>query len=663
MKSVRKVISVLLVIAMLTALGITSSAKLLPPQTSEDGLWGYYFVGDGTVGIRGYFGYDTDLTVPAEIDGYAVSTLQDIYEGDFGPKNQIRSLTVSEGIKKLDTGFMLWYTPLEQISLPDSIEYVGCNVFFNTGYYKNADNWENGMLYIDGCLIDANVSGECVVKDGTRVIGEHCFCNCRNLTSVVLPEGLRTICDYAFGFCEGLESITIPDGVTLIGSYAFADCTALSRISLPASLEAIGEYAFGTTAYVNDAANRQGGAVYIGEYLICGVDGYEGEITVKDGTRLIADKAFSNADAVTIITLPDTIRIIGNGAFSDCDSLKSVVMQYGIEIIGSGAFAGSALIKKIVIPDSIVSFGKCVFNDCAALETAVLGEGIKELSEYEFENCISLSEVRLPETLESIGDNAFSQCPKLKSIIIPDSVRYIGSPVFCAYVDKSNEWGEQFRNVWTCCLEVIYAHVGTYAEQYAREHSFEFRFIETGTFPDVSANAWFYEAAKYNFEHGFIKGYGNYNFGPSDSLQRQDFIVILARINGADLDAYDKCGLTDVDMKSYYGRAVAWAVDNGIIKGYENGKFGVGDPVTREQVATVFYRYAKTSECANASVLDGFEDSLSASEFSREALVWAVASGVINGRNATVLAPRDTAARAEIATMVMRMDMTDMFNG
>ncbi len=179
-------------------------------------------------------------------------------------------------------------------------------------------------------------------------------------------------------------------------------------------------------------------------------------------------------------------------------------------------------------------------------------------------------------------------------------------------------------------------------------------------FPDVKQGDWFYEAAVYNALRGFITGYGNGKFGPADSLQRQDFVVILARIAGADTSSFTTCKLTDVDMNAYYGKAVAWAVDKGIIGGYQNGKFGVGDPITREQVATILYRY-KGSPAADRSVLDKFADKGNISAFALDAMAWANANGIINGKNATTIAPTLTASRAEIATIVMRMDKAGMF--
>jgi len=181
-------------------------------------------------------------------------------------------------------------------------------------------------------------------------------------------------------------------------------------------------------------------------------------------------------------------------------------------------------------------------------------------------------------------------------------------------------------------------------------------------FPDVHRGDWFYSAAKYNYKHEFITGYGNGKFGPNDALQRQDFVVILARIADAKLDGYTSCPLSDVDMKAYYGKDVAWAVDKGIITGYNNGKFGVGDKITREQVATIIYRFmGKPAVSGVDETLEKFNDKGFVSAFAKDAIAWANQLGIINGKDAKTLAPTVAAARAEIATIVMRMDKAYMF--
>ncbi len=183
-------------------------------------------------------------------------------------------------------------------------------------------------------------------------------------------------------------------------------------------------------------------------------------------------------------------------------------------------------------------------------------------------------------------------------------------------------------------------------------------------YPDVNPKGWYYEAVEYVSYFNFMTGYQNGNFGPADILQRQDFVVALARIAGADLTAYqDATGnLSDVATGSYYAPSVAWAVDNGIITGYQDGRFGVGDTITREQVCTIFYRYMNSPAVENVdSTLSVFPDKAHVSRFAKTAMAWAIDNGIVSGMQNGRLAPTAGASRAQIATIIMRMDQSGMF--
>lgn len=178
-------------------------------------------------------------------------------------------------------------------------------------------------------------------------------------------------------------------------------------------------------------------------------------------------------------------------------------------------------------------------------------------------------------------------------------------------------------------------------------------------FPDVSTDAWYFSAVKYCAQRGFIAGYQNGKFGPADSIQRQDFVLILARVFGADLDAYANvdCGLKDVVPGAYYAAAISWSVDNGLVYGYQNGNFGVGDQITREQICTILYRYFYNGDMDNADdILSRFPDKGSISPFAVNGVAWCVNVGFIGGMQDGRMAPVASASRAEIARIIMNME-------
>ncbi|MBQ9413543.1 MAG: S-layer homology domain-containing protein, partial [Clostridia bacterium] len=185
------------------------------------------------------------------------------------------------------------------------------------------------------------------------------------------------------------------------------------------------------------------------------------------------------------------------------------------------------------------------------------------------------------------------------------------------------------------------------------------------TFPDVPKNAWYYDAVRYVTTFGYMNGYQSGKFGPGDKLQRQDFVVALANIYNADLNYFqNKTGsLKDVKKGSYYAPAVAWAVYNGIVAGYQNGKFGVGDPITREQVCTILWRaVGSPAPAVSASTtLAKYPDGKRVSDFAKNAVAWALQNGIITGMQDGRIAPVEKASRAQIAVILMRLDQKGMF--
>ena len=115
---------------------------------------------------------------------------------------------------------------------------------------------------------------------------------------------------------------------------------------------------------------------------------------------------------------------------------------------------------------------------------------------------------------------------------------------------------------------------------------------------------------------------------------------------------------TDLDAGAWYAAGIRYALENGVMSGYGDGLFGPQDMLTREQLVTILYRYARfkgldVSAGEDANLL-GYDDAGEVSEWAAAALRWAVGSGLVNGKTATTLNPQDSAARAEIATVIMR---------
>lgn len=172
-------------------------------------------------------------------------------------------------------------------------------------------------------------------------------------------------------------------------------------------------------------------------------------------------------------------------------------------------------------------------------------------------------------------------------------------------------------------------------------------------FMDVNTNAWYHEYVDYVVENGIMAGVSATSFQPNSTLTRAMMVQILYNMEGKPA-VTEKAGFQDVKAGSWYEDAVAWAAKHEIVKGYTGTKFGPNDMVTREQMASILYRYAdfKGEDVSARDGLAGYTDVSSISTYARSNVQWAVAKGLIQGRTSTTLAPKGTATRAEVATMI-----------
>ena len=177
-------------------------------------------------------------------------------------------------------------------------------------------------------------------------------------------------------------------------------------------------------------------------------------------------------------------------------------------------------------------------------------------------------------------------------------------------------------------------------------------------FTDVSAGDWFYEAVQFVYENGLMDGVAGNLFAPNATLNRAMAVTILYRLEGSpDLDG-ENLGypFADVDGDAWYGDAVYWARCNGIVDGVENNHFDPTGSLTREQMATVLYRYAqyKGADVSASGDISGFADSANVSSWAVDAVKWAVGTGLVNGVEGNALAPQGTSTRAQTAAILAR---------
>ncbi len=258
---------------------------------------------NGEATITGYTGrINPNLIIPSEFDGIPVTSigmqafsgytrLESITIPDsvtsiddfvFSDCTSLESVTIPDSVTSIGDETFYWCTSLKSITIPDSVTSIDSLAFYNTAYYNNESNWENGVLYIGKHLIEAKdtVSGSYTIKDGTKTIASSAFSDCESLVSVTIPDSVTSIGEEAFYNCTSLESVTIPDSVTSIGHGAFSNCKSLASIAIPDSVTSIGK------------------------------------------------SAFYNCTSLASITIPDSVTSIGKYAFYNCTSLASEAKNY-----------------------------------------------------------------------------------------------------------------------------------------------------------------------------------------------------------------------------------------------------------------------------------------------------------------------------------------------
>ena len=179
--------------------------------------------------------------------------------------------------------------------------------------------------------------------------------------------------------------------------------------------------------------------------------------------------------------------------------------------------------------------------------------------------------------------------------------------------------------------------------------------IVVNPFTDVSEKDWFYNDAMFVYKNGLMLGTSKTLFSPHGTVTRGMMATILWRMEGS-LAPKDENSFTDVEAGRWYADAITWTTENGIFAGYSKDKFGPDDPITREQLTAIFYRYAdyKGYKLTITENLDKFEDADKIMDYAKMVMQWAVGNGLIKGKSENLLDPQGTATRAEISAMLHR---------
>lgn len=251
---------------------------------------------------------------------------------------------------------------------------------------------------------DDDLAKECIVKEGTLVIGDFAFANSK-LSSIVLPDSIRIIGRGAFSGCKNLKSIVIPPSVTSINEGVFMYCENLTCVSISSSVINIGDYAF------KDCKKLKNNLI-------------------PSSIMQIGEGAFHDCSNLKSVMVPPLVASIGDDTFEGCVNLTSISISSSVMQIDKGAFASCYNLENVLIPFSVKKIGSWAFYDCESLTGITIPSSVLSIGHDAFKSCLGLDDITIPPSVMCIEENAFGDCKNLRSISIPSSVKIIEDCTF-----------------------------------------------------------------------------------------------------------------------------------------------------------------------------------------------------------------------------------------
>ena len=448
----KKFISSVLIVVMRCTAFVTASADsagadvhneryTVTDASGEDAVRFTYSTENGVASITDVYVFNdnTDIVFPAEIEGYPVKTVREIYFAtkERNIRDKIKSITFEDGIEIIDECDFDFADNLTSLKLPNTLK-EGDFIFRECPLLEYVNIPSSLKEIPEMCFFNCAGLKEVHIEDGVQAVGASAFGDCKNLTDVELPYSVLYIKKSAFERCESLKSINLPKNLEYIGDYAFYK-TGIEQIKFPSKLKDIEEHAFGYTPLK--------------------------EIKLPDSLESIGYAAFKGCKSLTKAYIPKGIMDKPNNAFYDCSALSDVTFDgeitkelynvltkwtpWGKEyadtlsedfVIFDGNYLASykGTDKNPVIPDGITEIAERAFEYADIDSVTFPKTTVNEIPSYCFIGS-KIKEITIPATVKKVSTMAFYGCESLESVTIEDGVESVADNTFlnCFALDKN----------------------------------------------------------------------------------------------------------------------------------------------------------------------------------------------------------------------------------
>lgn len=653
-----------------------------------------YTVRPGTVEIGAYAFYGVrnleHIILP--------DSLREIGDYAFAEQPKLKEVVLPEGLEDISSNNTFYHCDsLTELSLPSTLRDIsGSSVFSCIGITELV--LPDGLQDISGDYIFSSckklnkVLFSSAIK---KISGNHIFSFCDALSSLELPKDLELISGSWNFACTSIEKLTLPVMLQEIqGEDNFYACEKLSEVVLPAGLRILGDGSFGSCTSL-EKIQLPASLIKLNSGTFSGCSELK-HIEIPEKVTSIGSSCFAGCENLTELELPVELQTIGDSCFAGCNGLEAIKLPVGLQSIGSYAFACTG-ITELSVPQTVTSWGDCPIGvtrgdrgyvyDTSRTYAIYFAGDLPEwegMYGYGLPNMTNLycyfprdnttwmedlrylmdgpaffrihwlaADVSLPESLElTVG------CKQQ----LTEAVQPAEDPNLPLTWSSSDETVVQVDETGMLTgvapgTAVITASAGGGA--YSARCRVTVLEGSAPHYEDVPEDAWYYEAVQYTSEHGLFQGITETKFGPHITMTRGMLVTVLYRLEGEPAVDGQTQPFTDVDAGRYYGDAITWAANSGVVNGVTDTRFAPEAAVTREQMVTVLYRYAglEGADVTAKADLESFPDHDQVKPYARDAFSWAVGAGIIQGNSnggVTTLSPRNSATRAQVAAVLMR---------